>query len=138
MAAPRRNIGVQAPGLRKLNRDLGKISRDFGRGAVNYLRDIGKRVHRTAKADAMEQRVTGELARSYRVSAGQRGTAITSRLPQAGVLEFGGEIAPRGVPFQIEPHEFIVGAIEEHAGEIDERFGDLLDRIARGNGFPRL
>jgi hypothetical protein len=136
--AAKRSVGIRAHGLRQLNRDLGKISKDFSRGSVNYLRSIGKKVQRTAKAGAMEQRVTGELARSYRVSAGQRGTAITSRLPQAGVLEFGGEISPRGTPFTIEPHQFVVDAIEREAGDIEEQFGDLLDRIARGNGFPRL
>lgn len=125
MAGP----GVKVQGLSQMNRSLGKVSKDFRRGVIAQLREIAKRVRIEARSDA--PRVSGRLQRSLRATATSRGAAITSRLPYAGWVEFGGEIKPRGTPFSIEGRRFISASVDDNTRSIERDLGDLFDRIAR-------
>lgn len=124
---------VRVKGLAELNRSLGKISKDLRKSSVAELRDIAKKVRDDARSNA--PRRSGKLAASLRYSATNTGARVTSTLPQAPVHEYGGVIRPRGVPIRIKRSEFVGRAVRDNARGIEEQIGDLLERIARENGF---
>ncbi len=128
-----REFAIRTTGLGALNRSLNRISRESRRQSVGRLREIARRVRGTAQSKAPVQ--TGRLRGSLRYSASNRGAAITSTLPYAPVHEYGGTISPRGAPITIPERRFVGRAIQQDARRIEEQVGDLLDGIARRNGF---
>lgn len=128
------SVGVKVSGLSQLNRGFGKISKDLRRESLRHIREVTRRVRDTAR-DKYTRKLTGELAKSLRYSAANRGAAVSSNLPQAGPFEYGGVIRPRGVPILIPRDRMIGRAVEDHADDIEEQIGRLLDRIAATEGF---
>lgn len=141
MARRDTEFAVKTKGLGALNRSLGKIDKALKRDAVKHLRETAKDVAGTAGSLAprgtrpLPRGRTVRLADSYKGAANQRGGSVYSNLPQAPVFEYGGTIAPRGVPITIRKHRVVGFAIQREAPRIEEEIGDLLDRIARRNGF---
>lgn len=126
-------FAIRTEGLAKLNRDLGKISKDLRKDSLRELREIGKKVRSTARPLAPVR--TGALARSYRYSATNRGASVRSALPYAPVIEYGRTISPKGVPIEFKESRPLGKAVQTHASDIEDQIGDLLDGIARRNGF---
>ncbi len=120
-------------GLRELQRDLKRVAPEAGRELGKELRGIAKDVAADAQARAPKR--TGAYARSIRVYAAKGGAAVGSRLPQAGVLHWGGKIRPRGVEIRFARRPVVVEAAERMEREIVERAGDAVDRAARKTGW---
>jgi phage gpG-like protein len=129
-----RSVSVQIKGLGQLNRSLGRIDKRLKKESVAHIRAVARKVRDTAR-DKYTPKQTGALAKSLRYSAGAKGAAVTSNLPQAPVHEYGGTIAPRGAPITIPRSRMIGNAVDDHAENIADEVGDLLDRIARTEGF---
>lgn len=124
---------VRTQGLGQLNRSLGRIDKELRKGSLREIREIAKKVRGTARG--LTPVKTGKLQGSLRYSASNRGAAITSNLPYAGVAEYGGTISPKGVPITIKKSRMVGRAIQKDARSIEEQIGDVFDRVARGNGF---
>jgi hypothetical protein len=128
---------VNTVGLRKLQRDMRRMVpgsqlevTKVVRSSVQPIAAAARR--RTAAAGKVQ---TGQLRDSIRGTArGSRGS-IRSRLPQAPVHEFGGTIAPRGVPIEIEKGNMVYGAIAEMRGEVETALMTGFERLARRNGW---
>lgn len=129
-----RSVGVQVRGLSQLNRSLGRIDKDLRRESLRHIREVTRKVRDTAR-DKYTPKLTGELAKSLRYSASNRGASVSSSLPQSPVWEWGGRISPRGVPILIPRTRMIGRAVEDHTDDIEEQIGRLFDRIASANGF---
>lgn len=126
---------VKVRGLRTLNRDLKKIDVEFSKDTRKKYKQIVETAAVTARAT--EPHLTGELALETKVASRLKGAAIVNRLPQAGVIEYGGDIAPRGVTIHFERRLAINDAVDAHTRDIEDQVGDLLDRIAHSNGFDQ-
>jgi len=126
-------FAVRTQGLGKLNRALGKISKDIRKESIRHLRETAKEVRNTAKPLTPVR--TGKLAGSLRYQASNRGASVSSSLPQAGVHEFGGRISPAGGTITIKSSRMLGRAVQQETPRIEQELGDLLDRIARSNGF---
>lgn len=124
---------VRVEGLAKLNRDLGRIDRQLRNDSLKHLRVMAGKVRERARANAPKR--TGKLAGSLRYSVSNRGAKVVSTHPAAAVHEYGRTISPRGVPIEIK-RSFMVGrALAADREDIEQQLGDLLDGIARRNGF---
>lgn len=126
-------FAVHTEGLGKLNRSLGRISKDLRRDSVRHLRHTAKNVRDVAKPLAPVR--TGALARSLRYSATNKGATVYSNLPQAPVFEYGGTIAPRGVPITIPRVRMLGTAVRREAPQVEQDMARLFDVIGRSNGF---
>jgi hypothetical protein len=126
---------VDVQGIREFRRDLKRLQPDIDRELRGDIREAGGKVLPVARAFAPT--LTGELARSIRLSVTQRGVSIYSTLPQAPVLHWGGEISPRGVPITFPRTEFISEAVERQADELLDDIGDGVERAARKTGWHR-
>lgn len=127
------NLRINAPGLAKLRRDLGRIDRGLRTAADRHIRQAANRVRDTARSKA--PRRTGRLSKSIRTSVRARGASIYSNLEYAPVHEWGGTISPRGTPITIEASHYMAEAVEENTDMIEEELGRLLDGIADRHGF---
>lgn len=128
-----REFAVRTEGLGALNRSLGRISKDLKRESVRHLRGTAKEVRDTAKP--LTPVKSGALQRSLRYQASTRSASVSSSLPYAGVHEFGGTVSPRGVPIAIPKSRMLGRAVQQETPRIEQELGNLLDRIARANGF---
>ena len=134
-------FSIQTEGLNQLNRSLGKIDKDLKRSSLRHLRDTAGDVARTAGSLApkgkrpLPPNRKVRLADSFKGAANQRGASVVSHLPQAPVFEYGGTIAPKGTPITINRTQMVGKAVQKDARRIEEEVGNLLDRIARSNGF---
>lgn len=131
MAAVRNDLRVDAAGLRVFAKQLRALSPRLGLAETQALRAIGDKVRDEIRTTAKYPFLTGELRRSFKTSATQRGVGIYSLLPQAPVLEWGGEIQPRGYPITFKRSEFVGKTVESHNEEIVADLGVLLDDITR-------
>jgi phage gpG-like protein len=64
-----------------------------------------------------------------------RGASVGSRLPQAGVLHFGGTIRPRGVPIAFPARPVISEAVDRNTDRIVNELGDAVEQAARRTGW---
>lgn len=135
--AGRQEVAVKAPGLSKLRRDLKKIDKDLGREATSHIREVAKGVRDQARSNLRERSKNpkGVIEKTIKHSVNSRGASIYSNHPGSGVQEWGGTIAPRGTPIEIKGKAYMRGAVAEKADDVAEELGDLLDVIARRNGF---
>lgn len=124
---------IETRGLRDFRRDLKRLAPEVAKELTKRLRRGAERIRRRAIPETPT--VTGELAGSLRVSVTTRGAAITSRLPQAGVIHYGGTIQPRGVPIEIRASEFVSRAIDVEADALLEDIEDGVQDAARRAGF---
>jgi Bacteriophage HK97-gp10, putative tail-component len=124
---------IRVDGLRELRRDLKRLQPEVDKELRKDLRAAAEKVATAARARA--PRLTGEYARSIRPSVTARGVSVGSRLPQAGVLHFGGTIRPRGVPTTFRPRPVISEAVDRMTDRIVDDLGDAVERAARKTGW---
>jgi hypothetical protein len=79
----------------------------------------------------------GRVRAEHQAVRDREGRVVGSRLPQAGVLHWGGTIRPRGVPIKFEPHPVMSDALDRRTNEIVDDLGDAVDRAARKAGWRR-
>jgi phage gpG-like protein len=121
---------VRVEGLRELNRDLKRLEPETAKLLRTDIRAIAERVATEAREDAVRR--TGAYAGSIRVYVTQRGASIGSRLPQAGVLHFGGTIRPRGVPIVFPARPVISQAVDRNADRLVNEIGDAIEQAVGG------
>src|ERR1044072_7305494 len=87
---------IRVQGLREFQRDLRKLEPETAKLLRADIKAVAERVAVEARSHAVRR--TGRYAASIRPYVTARGASIGSRLPQAGVLHWGGTIRPRGGP----------------------------------------
>ena len=116
-----------------MRRDLRKFEPLVAKELRRDERRIATEVAKEASGRAV--RLTGEYAKSFKPSVTNRGAAIVSKLPQAGVVHFGGTIRPRGVPIVFKPRPVVSDVIDEETDQIVDQMGDAVERAARSAGW---
>lgn len=124
---------IQIKGLRELQRDLKAIQPDARKEITKALKGGAQLVQRTGKPYIARQ--SGELEAGWRAGATMLKGYVRNRVPYAGVLEFGGQIAPRGTPFTIEAQPTMTRALEDKQEAIVDLVGDAIERVALRNGW---
>lgn len=109
----------------------------MGPDAVKEVRGVIKDAAQivATRAGQRSPRRTGRLAGSFRATTSGDKGVVRSRLPYAGVHEFGGVIRPKGAPIQIRASRMVYGAMDEERDRVAEALGDGIDRAARRNGW---
>jgi phage gpG-like protein len=102
-----------------------EVSRALKEGAVVVARASGP----------LAARRTGALAGSFKPGASQMKAYVRSRLPYAGVLEYGGTIKPKGAPVVIKAHPAATLALERNQEKIVDHIGDAIERVASTHGW---
>lgn len=125
--------GVRLEGFREFRRDLRRLEPEVAKELRKDMRGIGERVAAEARTHA--PRATGTYARSIRPYVTARGVAVGSRLPQAGVLHFGGTIQPRGVPIVFRPRPVVSQALDRQTTRIVDEIGDAVENAAKRAGW---
>ena len=124
---------VRLEGFREFRRDLKKLEPAVDKQLRKDLAVVAARVATEAKAGA--PRRTGKYAGSIRPYVTTKGVSIGSRLPQAGVLHFGGTIKPRGVPITIIARPVVSAAVDRNTDRIVDGMGDAIEQAARNAGW---
>jgi phage gpG-like protein len=124
---------VHVEGFREFHRDLKRLEPETAKLFRVDLRGIGVRVAAEARSQAVRQ--TGRYAGSIRPYVTVRGVSVGSRLPQAGVLHFGGTIRPRGVPILFPARPVISEAVDRNTDRIVNELGDAVELAARRTGW---
>lgn len=128
-----RDNAVRLEGFKEFRRDLKRLQPMVEKELRKDIRAAAARV--AAEAAANAPRVTGEYARSIRPYVTARGVSIGSRLPQAGVLHWGGTIQPRGTPFAITGRPVVSDALDRRTDDIVDALGDAVEIAARRAGW---
>lgn len=131
MAAP----AIRVEGLREFRRDLRRLHPEVDRELRAELRQVGENVAREASAHAVRR--TGRYAASMRAYATGATVSVGSRLPQAGVLHWGGTIRPRGVPIEFPRRPIIEDAAQRQMDMIAEELGHAVEKAAFRVGWRR-
>lgn len=133
-------IGTQD--LRQLRADLESVELGLGREVNEALREGAEPVRLQAAANTpvgpgpqSAKDNLPHIAETLQTVPRAYGAAIVSRHPGAGVLEYGGTIAPKGKPIHFTPHEMARRAGEEKAGEVQNRVVAALDRLLKRFGL---
>jgi phage gpG-like protein len=126
---------VPVEGLREFHRDLKRLEPEAAKLFRADLRAIGVRVAGEARSQAVQR--TGAYARSIRPRVTVRGVSVGSRLPQAGVLHFGGTIRPRGVPILFPARPVISEAVDRNTDRLVNDLGDAVEQAALRTGWHR-
>ena len=129
----REDITVKVEGLARLRRDL----RALDRAAVTEVRDVLRDAAGIVaeRAALLAPRQTGALAASYKpFTAGNR-AGVRSRLPYAGVVEYGGTIRPRGTPIEFRRALPLTRAAQQQADTIVQRLDRGLGEAAARHGW---
>lgn len=61
--------------------------------------------------------------------------SLYSDSPYSAVHEYGGTIRPRGTRIRIEKSRMLTGAVEDNRDELEEYILDMMENLARENGF---
>jgi hypothetical protein len=126
---------IHVEGLREFKRDIKRLEPEV---AKDLRKDIAKAAGIVAaEASANAVRVTGAYARSIRPYVTARGVSVGSRLPQAGVLHFGGTIRPRGVPITFPARPVVSEALDRNTDRIVDALGDAVEVAAERLGWHR-
>jgi phage gpG-like protein len=131
--AGRDDSGVRTEGFRELSRDLRKLEPAVDKKLRGDVKEIAGRVAAEARAAAVKR--TGKYAASIRPYVTARGASIGSRLPQAGVLHYGGTIRPRGVDITIPARPVVSVALDRNTDRIVDQMGDAVEEAARAAGW---
>lgn len=129
----RGRVVVHTEGLRTFRRDLKRLDPALDRELRKELRTGVAIV--AARAAQIAPRQSGRLARSYRPFVTQSGAGIRSSLPYAPVIEYGGEISPRGTPIRFARRMPVTTAAEQYADRLVDKFGDAVERAADRTGW---
>jgi phage gpG-like protein len=124
---------IKLEGFREFSRDLRKLEPAVAKELRADIKVAAGKVATAAQANA--PRLTGAYARSIRPYVTARGASVGSRLPQAGLLHFGGTIRPRGVPITFQARPVVSEALDRQTDQIVEDLGDSIDRAARSVGW---
>jgi hypothetical protein len=139
--APKATTGKDAPvkvvGLDDLQRDLKRVSPELERLVdAGGLDQISDRVAAEARNRAVKR--TGKYAASIvRLPSPDGGSTVGSKLPQAGVLHWGGVIRPRGVDITFPRRPVISEAADRLAPQVVDQVGELLEQAAHRAGWKR-
>lgn len=130
-------FAIDAQGLADLRRSFARIDKELKRELDRDLRAIGHGVRDEARTllRGRSKNPQGVIERTIRTSVTARGVSVYSNHPGSGVINWGGEIAPRGTPIRIAGKQFLNDAADEHMSRVEEQMGELLDRVAQRNGF---
>jgi phage gpG-like protein len=128
-----RDEGVRLEGFREFRRDLRKLEPAVAKGLSADIKAAAAKVAADARATAPH--VTGKYAASIRPYVTARGASVGSRLPQAGVLHYGGTIQPRGVPITFPARPVVSEALDRRTDQIVDEVGDAVERAARAAGW---
>jgi hypothetical protein len=128
-----RDSGVHLEGFREFRRDLRKLEPEVDKRFRADLKGIGARIAAEARSAAPTR--TGAYARSIRPYVTAKGITVGSRLPQAGVLHWGGTIRPRGVDITIRARPVISEAVDRNTDRIVDSMGDAVEDAARNAGW---
>lgn len=133
---------VRVEGLASLRTSLRKLEHIEERREVTGALREGAVVVAAAARPLVQNRVEattsyrpGALAASYRPGASGNKAFVRSRLPYAGVQEFGGVIRPKGTPITIKAQEPLTRALEMRADSIVDKVSDALDAVFRAAGW---
>lgn len=126
---------VIVQGLREFRRDLKRLEPETAKLLRDDIKAIAVRVAVEAQAHAVRR--TGRYARSIRPSVTLRGASVGSKLPQAGVLHFGGTIRPRGVPIVFPARPVISEAVDRNTDRLIHELGDAVEQAALKAGWHR-
>ena len=129
----RGDYDVQVKGLADLRRDLRRLDQEALKEIRGALKDAADVVARDAAT--LAPRRTGRLAASYRPFTSGNVAGVRSRLPYAGVIEFGGTIRPRGVPIEIRRYEPVTRAVERQRDRVVEQVADGIEAAAKRTGW---
>jgi phage gpG-like protein len=124
---------VHVEGFREFQRDLKRLEPETAKLFRADIRAAAGRVAGEARANAVHR--TGRYAASLRPYVTAKGASVGSRLPQAGVLHFGGTIRPRGVPITFPARPVISEAVDRNTDRIVNELGDAVEQAARRTGW---
>lgn len=124
---------VRVEGLRELRRDLRRLQPELDKQLRKDIKAAADKVAAAARANA--PRRTGRYADSIKSYVTGTTASVGSRLPQAGVLHWGGTIKPRGVSITFPARPVISDAVDRQADQLVEDIGDAVDTAARRAGW---
>lgn len=128
-----RDAAVHVDGLREFRRDLKRVSPEVAKELAGDIKKVAESV--AAEARSKAPRRTGAYAASIRPYAAKGGASVGSRLPQAGVLHWGGTIRPRGVDITFPRRPVVLEAAERQADQIVDRMRDAIEQAAKRAGW---
>jgi hypothetical protein len=128
-----RDVSVRVEGLREFRKALKRVSPELDKELRGELKTVAVAI--TAEARARSPKRTGAYAASIRPYMSGAKVSVGSRLPQAGVLHWGGTIRPRGVPIVFPRRPVVADAAERQADKTLDRMGDAVERAARKAGW---
>ena len=128
-----RDSGVHLEGFREFRRDLRKLEPEVDKQLRADVKDIAARIAAEARGAAVRR--TGKYAASIRPYVTAKGASVGSRLPQAGVLHYGGTIQPRGVPITFPARPVISDTLDRQTERIIDEFGDAVETAAKRAGW---
>jgi phage gpG-like protein len=126
---------VDIRGLREFRGGLRRLDNEVAKELTRELRQAVGKVAARAAANVQPYSRSGDLARSYRPFVQAKAAGVRSALPYAGVVEYGGEISPRGVPIRFARRLPIGRAAEAEADRLVDEFGRAVDRAADRVGW---
>lgn len=88
-----------------------------------------------AASGPLAKRKTGTLAGSFKAGAAGNSAFVRSRVPYAGVQEFGGVIRPKGTPITIRPQPAVTRALASKEEAIVDKVADAIDSVALRHGW---
>lgn len=124
-----RRPGLYLEGLADLRRAIKKANAAAAKRITAVFRSLGRLVQGRAKSEARRFRDSGTLEQSLRLSSTTKKSSIYSDLVYAPVHEYGGTVAPRGVPIAVPRRQFLNHAVQNSRREIDGQLERLLDEI---------
>lgn len=127
------DVAVHIEGAREFRRELRLFRPEVDKQLRADIRVIAAKV--AAEAQGRAPRRTGTYARSIRPYVSGLRAQVGSRLPQAGVLHWGGTIRPRGVPIVFPARPVISEAVDRMSDRIVDEFGDAVETAARRVGW---
>jgi phage gpG-like protein len=110
-----------------------RMEPEAAKGLRDDIKHAAGKVALTAGANA--PRRTGALQHSIRVFVSGARASIGSTLPYAGVVHWGGTIAPKGTKILFRRNEFVTRAIADHQDQIVEDIADGVERAAIRAGW---
>jgi hypothetical protein len=124
---------VRIEGAREFRRDLKRLQPEAEKLLRADIREIAARIATEAQAHAVRR--TGTYAASIRPYVSGLRAQIGSRLPQAGVLHWGGTIRPRGAPITFSARPVISEALDRNTDRLVDDMGDAVEQAARRAGW---
>jgi phage gpG-like protein len=128
---------VRLEGFKEFRRDLKRLEPEAEKALRKDIKAAAGKVAVAAAASASVFARTGKYAKSIRPYVTARGASVGSRLPQAGVLHFGGTIRPRGVAITFPARPVVGEALDRQTDRIVEEVGDAIEQAAIRAGWHR-